>query len=128
VRDSAGDPIPGALVRISFLPGLCLCQSSVLTAETDASGQAVITLRGGGCIHNVPGAAVVVADGDTIRSYANVKSPDWAPSCDLRVNLSDLVRQACLGDPCHDYDNDGIICLADEVIFASGYNPSHVCP
>jgi len=70
---------------------------------------------------------VIRANGTIIRSYRHVNSPDWAPGCDRRIILSDLVRFGCFCDPCHDYDNNGTNDLADVVVFASAYGPSHSC-
>lgn len=128
IRNSSNNPIPNAAVNISFGTGLCFCATMVYNTTTNGSGQATLTLRGGGCINGVSGAAVIRANGVIVRSYNNAKSPDWAPGCDLRINLADLVRFAPHTDLCHDYDNNGTVNLADVVLFASGYSPSHSCP
>jgi hypothetical protein len=62
-------------------------------ATTDEDGQAVMTLRGGGCIDDVDQAAVIYVNELVVRNYRNVKSPDWdGASADCRVGLPDLVR------------------------------------
>jgi len=127
IRNSNNQPINNAAVNITFGSGLCYCATMNFNATTNAQGVATLTLRGGGCIDNVANAAVIRANGVIIRAYNNAKSPDWAPGCDLRINLSDLLRQSPLNDPCHDYDNNGVQNLSDILLFTTGYTPAHSC-
>jgi len=128
IRNSSNNPIPNAAVNVSFGSGLCFCQSMVYNTTTNAQGVATMTLRGGGCLNGVSGAAVFRANGVIVRSYNNAKSPDWAPGCDLVVNLGDLIRFAPRTDLCFDFDNGGAVDLGDLIIFTSGYTPAHSCP
>jgi len=128
IRNSSNNPIPNAAVNASFANGLCFCQSMVFNTSTNAQGVATMTLRGGGCLAGVSGAAVFRANGVIVRSYNNAKSPDWAPGCDLTVNLGDLIRFAPRTDLCFDFDNLGTVDLGDVIIFTSGYTPGHLCP
>jgi hypothetical protein len=128
IRNSSNNPINNAAVNISFGSGLCFCASMVYNTTTNAQGQATLTLRGGGCLTGVSGAAVIRANGVVVRSYSNAKSPDWAPNCDRRVDLGDLIRFAPRTDLCFDFDNVGGVDLGDIIIFTSGYTPAHSCP
>ena len=130
IRNQANNPIANAAVNVTFGTGpLCICGTMVYNATTNASGVAVITLRGGGCIRNTANACVFVANGTIVRAYSNLKSPDWdgaAGNC--TVNLGDLVVYARGTDLCFDFNNTGAIDIADFQIFASGYSPSRHCP
>lgn len=128
IRNSSNNPIANAAVNISFASGLCFCQTMVYNTTTNGSGQATLTLRGGGCLRGVTDAAVIRANGVVIRSYSNAKSPDWAPGCDRRVDLGDLIRFTPRTDLCFDFDNNGAVDLGDVIIFTSGYTPAHSCP
>lgn len=133
VRNSANDPIVGAAVTVEFSASINLCAATVLSGTTNASGDVVLTFGGGGCASNVPGSGVVKANGQTIRSYANVKSPDYDGSGgDLIINLSDLVpfSSEFLGSlpaGCHDYDNNSVTNLADLVLFSAAFTAPNSC-
>lgn len=127
IRNSSNNPINNAAVNIAFGTGLCFCQSMVYNTNTNSSGQATLTLRGGGCLRGVADAVVIRANGVIVRTYLNAKSPDWAPGCDLRVNLSDVIRFTPRTDLCFDFDNNGNVDLGDLIIFTSGYTPAHSC-
>jgi hypothetical protein len=127
IRNGSNQPINNAAVNITFLSGLCYCTSMNFNTTTNAQGQATLTLRGGGCIRNTDNAAVIRANGVIIRAYRNAKSPDWAPNCDRRVDLGDLIRFSPLTDLCHDYDNNNTLDLSDIIIFTTGYTPAHLC-
>lgn len=131
VRNEAGDAIANAAVTVEFSNAINLCAGTLLLGTTDVNGDAVITLGGGGCAHEVALSGVVKANGFTIRAYSNVKSPDYDGSGgDLVVNLSDLIifSNEFLGSiaaQCHDYDNNGSTNLADLVIFSPAFvNPN----
>jgi hypothetical protein len=127
VRNGNQDPIPNASVSFEFAPGISICTTAVHTVQADGSGVAVVTLRGGGCLADIPEVGIVKANGVPIRRYANVKSPDYDGAAGNGVvNLSDLVFYKS-GNTCHDYDNNGVVNLSDLVIFAGGYSPLHSC-
>lgn len=122
VRNANNDPIPNASVVFEFGVDIVICTTAQHSGTADGNGVAVITLSGGGC-----GDGVVKANGIQIRSYSNVKSPDFDGAAgNGLVNLSDLVFFQS-DDTCHDYDNDNDVDLADLVIFAGAYSPSHSC-
>ena len=133
VRNNVNAPISGAAVTVEFSGAINLCAATVLAGVTDASGNVVLTLGGGGCANNIALSGVVKANGVTIRSYPNVKSPDYdGAGGDLVINLSDLVifSNEFLGSipaECHDYDNNGSTNLADLVIFSPGFVAPNSC-
>jgi hypothetical protein len=133
VRNSSNNPISNASVVITLGAGNVLCGTTVLTGTTNASGQVTITLGGGGCEHNTPLSGIVKANGVTIRSYSNVKSPDFDGAGGNRtVQLGDLIsfsNQFLGTDPseCHDYDNDGNTGLGDLIIFSPTFTNPNSC-
>lgn len=89
----------------------------------------MLELRGGGCIEEQVGVAVIRADGVLIRAYDHVKSSDFdGVSGNGQLTIADLVafsNEYC-GPPsgCHDYDNDGVTGLADFLIFHPAFTGS----
>jgi hypothetical protein len=134
VRNNVNAPIPDAVVTVEFSGAVTTCAATVLAGVTDANGDVVLTLGGGGCANNVALSGVVKTNGVTIRAYANVKSPDYdGASGDLVVNLSDLVvfSGEFLGAApaeCHDYDNNGSTNLGDLVVFSPAFVNPNTCP
>lgn len=127
VRNCDQNPIAGAAVVFEFGAGIDICTTAVHSGTTNGSGQAIVTLAGGGCLDGVANAGVVKANGLPIRTYVNVKSPDYdGAGADGVVNIVDLVNFTA-DDACHDYDNDNDVDISDLVIFASGYLPLHSC-
>jgi len=134
VKNSAANPIANASVAIEFpVPtNIKNCTTANNTGTTNASGVAVITLRGGGCQKTSGSvyAALVKANGVVIRSYYNAKSPDFdGVGPNGIVNLQDLLvfRQPEPPETCHDFDNNGVKNLSDTLIFAPAYSPQHTC-
>jgi len=131
IRNQANNPIQNASVIITFLSSSvwCFCGTMTYTTTTDNTGTAYLTLRGGGCIQNTDQAAVIKANGVVIRDYYNAKSPDWdgvAGNC--HVAGPDAVRFAGVPkDLCFDFNNTGLVEVADYVVFVSGLTPSHNC-
>jgi hypothetical protein len=134
VRNNVNAPIENSAVTVEFSGAINVCAATVLAGVSNAAGQVVLTLGGGGCANNVALSGVVKASGVTIRSYANVKSPDYdGAGGDKVVNLSDLVifSNEFLGSvpaECHDYDNNGSTNLADLVIFSPAFVNPNSCP
>jgi hypothetical protein len=131
VRNSANNPIPNAAVTFDFpnppSAGIKFCTTAVNSGTTDALGNVVITLRGGGCSNGAnPFACLVKGNGVVIRSYEHAKSPDFdGAGANGSVAGPDLVNFKANQSPgppaCHDYDNNNVMNLADTIIFASGY-------
>ncbi len=135
VRNGSNSPIASAGVEVIVSSSNILCGATVLTGTTDAAGEVVITLGGGGCSHNTALSGLIKANGVTIRSFDNVKSPDYDGGAgDLVINLSDLVdfSNEFLGSAtsdCHDYDNTGATDLSDLIIFSPTFvNPNSCTP
>lgn len=133
VRNNGGTPIPGALVVVVLSSSTPTCPGAVLNGITDAEGKVTITLAGYGCVDQAPSVGIIKANGVTIRSYTNVKSADYDGTAgDGLVNLVDLIAFARAfngsGEPCHDYDNNGVCNLSDLSIFASAFVPGNHCP
>ena len=133
VRTTSGVPIANSFVRIEFVPEVFLCASAVLTGVTDQNGEVHLVAAGGNCVIDRPGAVLVYADDVLLRSFDNVRSPDFdRVSGDGKVDLSDLVSfsaQLFGVDPplCHDYDLNGDVDLGDFVIFGSVFVPAAHC-
>ena len=133
VRNEANAPIPDAAVTIEFSGAINVCTSTVLAGVTDASGDVVLTLGAGGCANNVALSGVVKANGVTIRSYANVKSPDYdGAGGDKIVGIGDLVifSNEFLGSSpaeCHDYDNNLTTGIGDLIIFSEAFVAPSTC-
>jgi hypothetical protein len=129
IRNQANNPIPNAAVNVTFGAGpLCICTTMVYNATTIANGTCTLTMRGGGCIDGGADAAVFRANGVIVRTFINVKSPDWdgaAGSC--QVNLPDLIRFVPRTDNCFNFDNAGGNDIGDTILFTSGYSPAHFC-
>lgn len=132
VRDNCGDPIASASVTVTLSERNPACNGTVLSGTTNDAGEVVLNLPASGCSHDVPLSGIIKANGLTIRSYSNVKSPDY--DADGRVALPDLQQFAreFLGqtpDRCHDYDNDGQTRLQDLVLFSAAFsNANHCAP
>jgi len=131
VRNAANNPIPNASVVIEFPAPTNIrnCTTANNTATTNAQGVANITLRGGGCKISA-GAGLVKANGVVIRTYNNVKSPDWdGAAASGAMTLADLLafRAVPVFPFCHDYNNDNTMNLSDTLIFSSAYVPAHIC-
>lgn len=133
VKNSANAPIPAASVVVTLGAGNVLCGSTVLTGTTNGAGQTTITLGGGGCQHNIALSAIVKANGVTIRSYSNAKSPDFdGAGGNLSVQLGDLIKfsNEFLGaetPQCHDYDNDANCGLSDLIVFSPAFAAPNSC-
>jgi hypothetical protein len=134
VRNSANAPINNSAVVVDVsASNTVLCGSTVLTGVTNASGVVVLTLGGGGCTHNVALSGIIRASGVTIRTYANVKSPDYDGAGGNRaVTLPDLTQFSGefgggIPSACHDYDNNGTTGLPDLIIFGGPFQQAASC-
>jgi hypothetical protein len=133
VHNNVDAPIANAAVVVTLGASNVLCGSTVLTGTTNGSGQTTISLGGGGCAHAVPLSAIIKANGVTIRSYSNVKSPDYdGAGGDLTVSLADFVkfsREFLDTDPnqCHDYDNNGNCGIEDLITFGPTFTTPNSC-
>ncbi len=124
--------MPGQTVEI-LLAGHYICPGAVLSGVTNPAGRVRLSLFGGGCTESMPLAAVIKVGGMVVRSYDNIKSPDYNGAAgDGAVDLSDLVAftSAFLGAPgdCHDYDNDEVTGLSDLVLFGPSFMAGNSCP
>lgn len=133
VKNSSNNPINNASVIVILTAANPTCPNAVLTATSNASGVATITVAASGCANGVPASGIVKANGVTIRSYSNVKSPDFDGAAgDGFTNLSDLVKFANEFnniDPaaCHDYTNDGACNLSDLIPFSEAFAGAKKC-
>jgi hypothetical protein len=133
VKNNANAPISGASVVLTLGASNVLCGSTILTGTTNGSGQTTISLGGGGCAHNIALSAIVKANGVTIRSYSNSKSPDYdGAGGNLSVTLADFVkfsREFLDTDPaeCHDYDNNGNCGIEDLITFGPTFTNPNTC-
>lgn len=128
IRNQANNPIPAAAVNLDLADPLCICTTMVFNTTTNGVGVATMTMRFGGCLRGVADAAVFRANGVIVRTYVNVKTPDWdgaAGTC--AVNLADLIRFVPRTDLCFDFDNSGAVDLGDIIVFTAGYTPAHSC-
>ena len=128
----SGAPIPGASVVI-LTGGVGPICPVVLTGTTNAQGEVDIALGAGGCASHQSSVVVIKANGVTIRSYQNCKSPDFdGASGNGAVGLPDLVAFAreFSGQSmpnCHDYTNDGLCGIADLTIFGPAFSGAAHC-
>lgn len=136
VKNSANNPIAGALVEVTFHADIALCTSFVPTATTNASGMAEIILAGAGCVHNTANAAVVRANGIIIRSFLNAKSPANSSAAgnspESSVNLSSLgafvdAYNGFADGPCTQLINAGSTGIGDMSIVLDGYIEAYSC-
>lgn len=139
VRNAAGNTIANAVVEI--LVGCQadnrtrLCDINETVKNTNAAGQVSFNIGGGGCCKGEAGAAVIRANGVTLRSFDKVMSPDYAGfdnvgvagRADLDVDPVDLgafvaAYQGGIGPAsCHDYDNSGVTDPVDLGTFVQAY-------
>jgi len=137
VKNHSNAVIPNAAVSVSFDAAIRTCPGVSHTATTDGSGVCHITLRGGGCLSEVLGACVIVANGQEIKNLNFVRSPDnnshTAPAGDGDVGLIDLgffgpeFKGTYSPAKCHDYDNDGLCNLIDLGYFGPSYKSGVTC-
>ncbi|MCK4304429.1 MAG: hypothetical protein KAY24_09350 [Candidatus Eisenbacteria sp.] len=126
VRNADNDPIPDAFVEIIFgMPGdLYLeCPDLVLTGTTDVNGNVTFDVSAGGCSVGA-NAAKIRANGVDIRTYENVKSPDYAGVADGNVDLDDFIPfGSAMGvtGGCTDYFNDGMTGLEEFIVFGEAW-------
>jgi hypothetical protein len=134
VRNADNNPIAGASVVVQLSGSNPACTPSTLSGTTNGSGVATITIGAGGCSDGVPASGVVKANGVTIRSYPNVKSPDFDGAGGTKsINLADLTAFSAQFngvDPpgCHDYDNDDDCDVGDLPNFGFTFSNANNCP
>jgi len=134
VKNQPGNPIANASVIVLLTASNPSCPAAVLTGTTNASGVVTITIAASGCAQNTPSACVVKANGVTIRSFVNCKSPDFdGAGGNGTVNLSDLIAFAnefngITIPGCHDYTNDGATNLSDLIPFGAAFSTAKHCP
>ncbi len=136
VKNSANNPIEGALVEVTLHGNIALCTSFVPTAVTDASGVAQITLAGAGCVHNTANAAVVRANGVIIRTFANAKSPanmdpdGNSPTASVGLQALTVFQDAfnaAYPGSCTDITNNNETGLGDLTIVVDCFNVAYEC-
>ncbi|MCK4304783.1 MAG: hypothetical protein KAY24_11150 [Candidatus Eisenbacteria sp.] len=126
VRNESNDPIPFAFAEIIFgVPAnLYLnCPDLVLTGTTGATGSVTFNISAGGCSVG-PYAVKIRANGVDIRTYENIKSPDYAGMGDGNVDLDDFIPfGAAMGftGGCTDYFNDGMTGLEEFIVFGEAW-------
>ena len=126
VRNADDDPIPGAFVEVIFgVPGdvYLNCPDLVLTGTTGVNGNVTFNISAGGCSTGA-NAVKIRANGVDIRTYENVKSPDYAAMGDGNVDLDDFMAfGAVMGvtGGCHDYFNDGLTGLEEFIVFGEAW-------
>jgi len=135
VKDNACNPLPNILVEVivkgQVTGQIRLCAGAILSGRTNANGDIMFNIPGGGC-SKVVNALEIRANNVVIRSYDVVVSPDYngsdnvgqAGRSDLQVGLTDFVAfvAAYSGGPsCHDYNNDGLTSLIDFTLFGLLY-------
>ncbi len=131
VRNGDNNVIPNAYTEVVFdFPGNHeFCSDIVATGTTDDNGNITFNLSAGGCTMT-PSAIHINANTYLIRTYDNVKSPDWDGTADGQVALSDFIvfanAYAAGAGGCTDYFGDGVTNLNDFILFGSAW--AHYCP
>ncbi len=126
IRNNNNDPIPNAFVEVVFqVPGNhIICPGAVLTGTTDANGFVTFNISAGGCTTGID-AVRIIANGMTIRTYQDLKSPDYDGLPSGTVDLGDYIvfgGDFSAGAPgCHDYFNDGVCELGDFIVFGEAW-------
>ncbi len=130
LADHGHSPIPYARVEVilGYPNAHYVCPAAQFVYYADANGDARLTLPVGGCVLGEAGAFVIRVEGVDIRSYGDVRSPDFDGSQgDGQVTLADFMafgaeRRSCSGeDCCFDFNNNGVMELADQVVFSAGW-------
>ncbi len=127
-------PMANAQVVVLLTSNHPVCPGAVLSATTDSQGRCSITVAAGGCSDAQPSACLIKANGVTMRSYINVKSPDFdGAHADGVVNLADLILfsrefNGFAPAECHDYTNDNLCNLSDLTIFGEAFSRALHCP
>lgn len=136
VRNGSNNPIPAATVVVSFATGIRTCVTAVHTVTTDALGICTVALRGGGCLSNVYGGCIIVANGIEIKNLKYVRSPDnnahTTPLPDGFVSVGDLTYfgdeyKGLVAAGCHDYDVSGTVTVGDLTMFGDAYKSQLNC-
>jgi hypothetical protein len=139
VRDLASNPIFNSTVVLDYsqCPGAYICAgiptdpyvvnmpARTLRAVTDASGTISFHARIGGT--GAAGSVHVLADGVFLKSYA-LASPDQnGDGVVISIGTDDPIFAAKLGtlDPTADFDCDGHVDAADQIVFFAHH--SHSC-
>lgn len=137
VKNQTGANIFGSNVQIDFGTNnvhWCTNQAAgvtrtgnVLSATTDAGGQAHFPVRAGNCANT--NIIKIYADGVQLCSF-NVGAAVDLVNNDLLVNVADLGSWAATQtgqDPCGDYNGDLLVNVADLGTFAAGQSAGG-CP
>jgi hypothetical protein len=130
-RNADNDPIPNAFVELTLgTPGNhMLCSDAVMTGTTDAAGNVTFAISGGGCTMGAD-AFTVKVNGVNIRTFENVKSPDYAPGSNGNVELADFIyfgnQMSTSAAGCADYYNTGATGLGSFIVFGEAF--THQCP
>lgn len=139
VKNSANNPIAGAVIEVDFHSDIAICDSffAQFPVLTNASGEAQVVLAAAGCVNNVTNAAVIRANGIPIETVRNLKSPANGSASEnaplQNVGSAALVpfANSWLGaEPvfhCADYDNSGDMGSPDLVIFATAFLRAYGC-
>ncbi|MCK4412539.1 MAG: hypothetical protein KAY32_03240 [Candidatus Eisenbacteria sp.] len=101
-----------------------VCDPATFHGTTDALGVVTFNLSAGGCTIG-QNAVWIDAGVVTMRTYQNIRSPDWAPLSDGDVDLSDFIffggYYGLPGGGCVDYDDNGEVMLLDFSRFARAW-------
>jgi hypothetical protein len=134
LRNAANLPIPNLQVRLCVCasPPLVFCpgQTPCWSGTTNNLGLVQLSLGAGGCCIQPNAATVEWYDGTVwqlLRTYPWVKSPDYSGGGNLIVNVADLAYfwPPSPAKPCASYVPAP---LANLLIFASAFSPTHHCP
>ncbi len=82
---------------------------------TDASGEASLVVRGGGC--SATGSVTLRGNGVWINSWTGAKSPDVNGDCKVQADdLAYVMARVGTSDFCADLDGSGTVTTADVAI------------
>lgn len=134
LKNEQGNALSNVSVVVLLTASNPTCPAAVLSGVTNGAGVLTLTIAASGCRNHQPSAAVVKANGVTVRTYVNCKSPDYDGSGgNGAVALPDLIAFAnefngVTPAGCHDYTNDGVTGLSDLIPFGSAFSLARHCP
>jgi hypothetical protein len=132
VRNVYGDPLPGKIVNCYAIPVapdvFCFCPGEdPQSGTTDVNGVVDFYYTDFGGCGNIQWGADCEGVVFNPSNILYVASPDNDADCDVDlVDFGNFATAYLTGDPCSDYNCDGLVDLIDFGTFSQHY--THACP